>query len=948
MLFLRQILKAPRNSGIAAPAFGAPAPGTVAGPWALLPGLLLLAALAVGYFCLAWISATLARWGGRPAAIWPANALVVAALLTTRSTRYRDWPAILAVGFVANVSCAFTVSGVTVYGVVVPLLNSLEQFSIAFLVVGWRGERFDITHTRDLALFAFAATAIPWLTGLPAAAIIHAHGGATISGNVVVWALAHGLGVLVVTPAFLLLTPRWFLRLSARRRVEALGLWLVFLFTITGLAATQSHYNLLFMALPIALLLTFRFETEGAAAGLLTIAIVATTFSIFGLGQSGIVFDTEQERLLRLQVLLAVVTISFLPIGSALADRRRIASRYKLLADNANDIIIKSNLTGQISYVSPSVLGAIGFAPEELLGKDSLSFVHPEDASVIRAACEAAVESRGKVEVALTQYRVRHKDGRMLWFESRPKLLFDPETNRLHGITDVVREISERKAMEVQLREARDRAEAASRAKAEFLSNMSHELRTPLTSILGFSELLASKPALDDATKRHLRLISSSSAALLNVINDVLDLSKMEAGRIDIENNPIALDRVVEEVVELVWCEAQTKGIELTLTRNHSHSALLLGDGPRLRQVPLNLLGNAIKFTDRGGVAVAISRRMASSSSEEVEISIADTGIGIAADRIAQLFERFTQADSSITRRFGGTGLGLAISRKLVDAMGGDIRVESNPGKGSVFTIRLLLPIAPSEASAAPVSAGFSAAPARILLAEDVEFNRELIVAVLEPLGHAIDIARNGREAVEAVKTRQYDLILMDMQMPEMDGLEATRIIRQRGGASAEIPILALTASVLPEDIALCREAGMNDHFAKPIRGPELVVRVSSWLAAKPVPDALSALDCAKIDSLRHALGDAKALVLLGHLADQIVSDLSVIAGSAQDTTALRGPAHNLRGAAGSFGFGNLSEAAAALEELCIRGEYSAQMVMQVQTRAEAALSYIRGLKRAA
>ncbi|HEY3636823.1 MAG TPA: ATP-binding protein [Rhizomicrobium sp.] len=906
--------------------------------------ILLPLALAVGYFVIAFISATLTRWGGRPSAVWPANALVVAALL---ATPYRRWPVILGAAAAANYACGVVMVGVA-YPLTLPVLcNSFEEFGIAFAVRRLCGERFDITRMRDLVSFGLAATTIPWLTGLPASALIHLRTGASTSGNLVVWALAHGLGILIVTPVLLLLTPRWFLRLSVPRRAEVLAIWLALLSVLTGLSS-QPHNQLLILALPLALLLTFRFETEGAAAAIATLAVVSTTFAMLSSGQSWMSFGSPQAKLLSLQILLSVITISFLPIGSALADRRRVSSLYKLLAENAHDLIMKSDLQGRFAYISPSVSSVTGFAPEEVVGRNSLSFIHPEDVPAVRAACDEAIASRGMAAPRTVEYRVCHKDGRLLWFESCPKLLLDPETGRPNGISDVAREISERKIIEAQLLEARDRAESASRAKAEFLSNMSHELRTPLTSILGFSELLADRPTLDEDTRRQIRIIASSSAALLNVVNDVLDFSKVEAGQIDIESRPISIDGIVEETVELLRRDAAAKGIELRIETSHSQSSLLLGDGLRLRQVILNLLGNAIKFTDHGNVTIAISRQPSDAAHERVEISIRDTGIGIAPDRIAHLFERFTQADGSIARRFGGTGLGLAISRKLVRAMGGDIVVESRQGKGSTFTIGLLLAPAPQSIRNAPQSepAVISAPPSRILLAEDVDFNRELVTLILTPLGHTVELACNGREAVAAAGKQHFDLILMDVQMPEMDGMEATRAIRRMGGAAATVPILALTASVSPDDVAVCRAAGMNDHVAKPIRPADLVRCVSAWLAAGAV-QPLPAADRSKVDDLRSKYGNEKALVLLEHLADQIAHDLALINGS-EDAATLRVPAHNLKGACGSFGFDELSKSAGALEALCIRGEHSALTVARVRSCGEAALAYIRELRLAA
>ena len=402
------------------------------------------------------------------------------------------------------------------------------------------------------------------------------------------------------------------------------------------------------------------------------------------------------------------------------------------------------------------------------------------------------------------------------------------QVERLAALAALARDMLDRRgAVEV--------AEAAASVKAELLADVSHELRTPLNGILGFTEILRRDGGLDEDALRSVERIEEAGRGLLGIVGEALDLSKLGSGPVRLDIRPFSVARLVEDTVAMVRPDAEAKGLTLVAEGLDAPLAPLLGDPDRLRQVLLNLLANAIKFTDAGTVRATLAVEPLRSPDDPVRLAIAvqDSGVGIARDGIPRLFRRFVQADAGVERRFGGTGLGLAISKTLVDAMGGAIAVESSPGAGARFTLTLAL----ARASEPPRRPARSPRPVAsdalrglaILVAEDAPLNQKLALQMLEPLGAEVDVVEDGVAAVAAVARRDYALVLMDMEMPVLNGLDATRRIRALPGLAASVPIVALTANVFPEQIALCRAAGMDDHLTKPFGSDDLSAKALRW-----------------------------------------------------------------------------------------------------------------------
>jgi signal transduction histidine kinase/HPt (histidine-containing phosphotransfer) domain-containing protein/ActR/RegA family two-component response regulator len=525
------------------------------------------------------------------------------------------------------------------------------------------------------------------------------------------------------------------------------------------------------------------------------------------------------------------------------------------------------------------------------------------------------------------------------------------ERERLDGelqsvLSDLEGTVRERTA---EAEAARARAEEASRAKSQFLARMSHEIRTPMNAVVGMTGVLLDSGLRPDQHE-YASTVRRAAESLLAIVNDILDFSRIEAGRLELEHNPFDPGQVAEQALELVLEAARAKGLEASLQLEGELPEAVVGDAGRLWQVLVNLLGNAVKFTPAGQVTL----RVAPAGPGWLRFEVVDTGIGIAPEALSRVFESFMQADASTTRRFGGTGLGLAISRGLVGEMGGELRVDSAPGRGSRFHFEIPLPSVPG--AAAPRSTGRlapvrPAAGARILVAEDNPVNQRVAVLLLERMGHRVDVAGDGQEAVRAVQSLTYDLVLMDCHMPELDGYQAARQIRAGEAPGHHLPIVALTASVLPEDRARCREAGMDGFLAKPVTPETLERAVAEALAgvagelvvSRPVGEA-PLLDPERLGLLR-SLGLAGEV--MSALRAEVPADLAALRGALAEGHPAEAArrAHRLRGSAGNAGARRLEEDAARVEELARAGRHAelAQVVDELAGTWDGTLAELDG-----
>jgi PAS domain S-box-containing protein len=451
--------------------------------------------------------------------------------------------------------------------------------------------------------------------------------------------------------------------------------------------------------------------------------------------------------------------------------------------------------------------------------------------------------SLGRKPVRSDQARFRRRDGTVLPVSFT--LSWMSHASECDGAVLVFQDISERKRAERELIEQfqenlrlREAAEAANRAKSQFLAMMSHEIRTPMNGVLGMNELLLGT-TLDPLQRHYAAQIEGSGKALLNVINDILDLSKVEAGKLDLELIPFYPRKVLADVRSVFEEQARAKGIEFRTAVAADVAICALGDPARIRQILFNLIGNAIKFTSAGFVDVAVRAidPADGKTATMLEVVIADSGMGISAEAQARLFQSFTQVDNSTTRRFGGTGLGLVIAKRLVEMMGGEISLSSEPGKGSKvrFTLRLgRVTDTASAASAASAASPADAAarPWKVLVAEDNETNQVVICAMLESMGCRVATANNGREALAELERRNYDLLLMDCQMPELDGYETVRLIRRyetEARTPRHLPVIALTANAMAGDRERCLRIGFDDYLSKPFTGAQVREIVGRW-----------------------------------------------------------------------------------------------------------------------
>jgi len=679
--------------------------------------------------------------------------------------------------------------------------------------------------------------------------------------------------------------------------------------------------------------------------------------SLVGIGvfarQSDIQREGVAQTLMRVATLtlglILVLTLMILLLMSLNRLNQRRAreialsgSRLEAMISTSLDAVLVVDTAGRVVEFNGAAEGIFGYAKDETIGRPMTELIFPghmiaaHEAGMKRylATGERRVIGRGRI-----QMEARRKSG-----EHFPVELSIATADSDDGeiFVSFMRDISDRVAAERELLAARDEALAGEKAKAEFLAVMSHEMRTPLNGLLGAMELLQDTP-LGQTQREYLAAMEASGRLLLHHVNDVLDISKLEAGKIRVDESAFDLEALLTEVVDSQMSVAEARGNALVAVPPDPPVGRVKGDPMRLRQVLLNLVGNAVKFTERGEIALEVETLSRRDGRRWVEFRVSDTGIGIADDQIERIFEAFVTLDVSYGRASGGTGLGLGIARRLVRAMDGVIGAESEPGEGSLFWVRLPFAEAGAETLDHP-GAGRGAGPAQpelpaldILVVEDNEINRFVVREMLETAGHRVQEAHDGRAGAERAGAERFDVILMDISMPRADGLEATRLIREGGGASHDVPILALTAHAMPDEILRFREAGMNGYVNKPVTRPTLTARLAEaiGLGGRPARGdpgtpagggagghAPPLIDAGLLDALGDQLGPRAAPLLDRFIAegDATMARLSQGPAPAEAVATL----HAFAGSAATFGAARLRAELARLETLGKTGETEA------------------------
>ena len=619
--------------------------------------------------------------------------------------------------------------------------------------------------------------------------------------------------------------------------------------------------------------------------------------------------------------------IGYLLIGTDNTARKLVEAEQKKLDQRLRDqqfytrSLIESNIdalmttdpSGIITDVNKQMEALTGCTRDELIGAPFKKyFTDPERAD---AAIKLVLSQKKVTDYELTACA---RDGKQTVVSYNATTFYDRDRT-LQGVLAVSRDVTERKLVEAELQQAKAAAESASRTKSDFLASISHEIRTPMNAIVGIADLLAKTP-LNPEQDKYVQIFRRAGDNLLNLINDILDLSKVEASQLELERTGFSVKDHLEKVTEMVAGRAREKGLALVCEIAPNVPADLVGDPTRLRQVLINLLGNAIKFTESGEVSLRVAPDAGSSVPTALRFTVSDTGIGIPSEKLGQVFEPFTQADLSTTRRFGGSGLGLTISKRLVELMGGRIWAESTVGKGSVFAFAVPFEswAAADRPTAAPAGTGFNAPlPAlRILLAEDSPDNCTITMAYLEDTPYRVEIAENGAIAFERFVAGHYDLVLMDRQMPIMDGLTATRTIRAWEQANDRLPtpIIALTASALKRDREMCLAAGCTAFLTKPIKQEVLLQAIKDRSTVAPTASQEESSRKETIFVRANPKIADLMPVFLRNCRQNVVAMLDALDRGDFETVAILG--HGMRGAGGSYGFQTITDIGAALEQV--------------------------------
>jgi len=616
------------------------------------------------------------------------------------------------------------------------------------------------------------------------------------------------------------------------------------------------------------------------------------------------------------------VIIGYLLIGTDNTARKLVEAEQKKLDQRLRDqqfytrSLIESNIdalmttdpSGIITDVNKQMEALTGCTRDELIGAPFKGYF--TDPARAEAGIKLVLSEKKVTDYELT---ARARDGTKTVVSYNATTFYDRDRT-LQGVFAAARDVTERKRVEMELKQAKAAAESASRTKSDFLASMSHEIRTPMNAIMGIADLLA-KTSLTPEQEKYVQIFRRAGDNLLNLINDILDLSKVEASQLELERTAFSLNDDLEKVLEMVGARVQEKQLALMCTIAPNVPTSLFGDPTRLRQVLLNLIGNAVKFTEAGTVSLDVT--LNEDAPTLLQFTVSDTGIGISAEKLSRVFERFTQADSSTTRRFGGSGLGLTISKRLVELMGGRIWVESVVDKGSVFSFAVPFEIWTEDAQRAIVATGagpeLEMTALRILLVEDSSDNCLITIAYLDETPYRIEIAENGAIACDMFAAGSYDLVLMDRQMPIMDGLTATRKIRawEKAHDRPPIPIVALTASALKGDREMCLAAGCTSFLTKPIKQEVLLQAIREHGRIRAPSSTRDSGDADGPQRVSQKIA-ARVPAYLQNCRQNVIAMTEALDRVDFETVTILG--HNMRGSGGAYGFQAITDICAALE----------------------------------
>jgi len=795
----------------------------------------------------------------------PAGGVLLAYLMVSPP---RQWAALSLIVVATRALIGLGLAGPGVAPLFFPAVSTSVAILVACVLCRLLGPAPDLSRTRNFLCFisvgACLAAAVAVLLGVTGLGPPRRPQELPMF---LIWYLTHAPGLLTTAPAVLCLLRGDLKAAFSRSWAQPLALLAAYALLLVAVFA-QNRLPLMFLIPPAFLVIAMRLGFGGVCVAIAMLAPLSLVFTSIGEGPFGLRGDMPMpERLALLQLFVFATFIYAHLITTLVAERRRheaalAAERvelaaseqrlraseesFRVLASSTSDVILRLTLDFHVSYASAACLRVFGYAPEEIVGSPILASIHPDDVEDVRTRLGRL--AAGEADSDLLAYRVHNRWRNPMWVEANLGLLRD-ESGAPVCIISSVRDITDRQLQAEALRaanadldrlaqhlsRARDHAERANRAKSRFLAGMSHELRTPLNGILGYAQLLRIEGGLHGEQASRVDGMLTAGQHLLDMINIVLDISQIEAERVELHPADVETAQLARACLDLVRPAAQAKGLALETAFDPDAPGEIRADPTRLRQVMLNMLGNAVKFTARGSVVLRLRRTDAGSG---VRVEVADTGPGIRPDQRAQLFQDFERLGADAQGAVEGAGLGLALSARLARLLGGSLGHEDNPGGGSIFWLELPAGAEAPTGEPAPQAAAAVTEPAgampqapdgslRVLVVDDVAMNREIASAFLEAAGHQAVCVEDGPAAVHAATASIYDVVLMDVCMPDMDGCEATRRIRALSMPHGSVPIVALTAQVFSEHLEECHAAGMDVHLAKPFTQEALLAALA-------------------------------------------------------------------------------------------------------------------------